>query len=178
MKEKELMIMAAIASLLVAILGLFGQNMSDLSGFAGIAQKIIRRIFSSGRIFNGFIYIPIGMILSKKRKSSIPCWILFMSGFLGRLFINNQIIVTYLLIISSVGLFGIIEKIELTNSSVYRTLRSMSTTMYLIHLMVWTFYYTVAYGEKTYGLDCFIIVSVISSLIAFVVAISPKRLNR
>lgn len=82
--------------------------------------------------------------------------------------IKNTFISSILLFIGSVSLFKIILSIELKDSIVYPCLRKMSTVIYFIHLYVWTFYYTIFYGEKKFGLTCFIAVSAISVSMAFI----------
>lgn len=82
--------------------------------------------------------------------------------------IKNTFISSILLFIGSVSLFKIILSIELKDSIVYPFLRKMSTVIYFIHLYVWTFYYTIFYGEKATGMICFIATSAISMLLAFI----------
>lgn len=62
--------------------------------------------------------------------------------------------------------FGIILNWKLMDHPVYHKLRKMSTIMYLIHMYIWSIYYKVLYGEKTYGLDSFIITSLCGCVVA------------
>lgn len=55
----------------------------------------------------------------------------------------------------SVALFNIAKRVKLKDSKIYPSLRNYSTTMYFIHLYIWTFYYKIVYGTKTYGWDSF-----------------------
>ena len=166
LRKRHLIGLVILASIMVAGFGYIG-NSSDYNGALGIFQKVVRRVLSSGRIFNGLVYIPIGLLLSKHKMHVAFCWILFLLGFIGRVFVTNSIAVTYLLIASSIGLFGLIARIQLSDSKMYMAFRNMSTTIYLIHLLVWTGYYMSVYGTKTYGLDCFVVVSIVSTMIAY-----------
>ena len=105
-------------------------------------------------------------------------WILLIIGFTGRLLIDNEIVVIYLLIISSIGLFEIIERINLSDSKFYSNMRNMSTTIYLIHLIIWTAYYMAIYKTKTFGFDCFLAVSALSTVVALVYLKFTKRRMR
>lgn len=40
--------------------------------------------------------------------------------------------------------------------------------MYLVHMYIWSFYYFIVYGEKTYGLDSFIVTSVLACGVSFI----------
>lgn len=82
---------------------------------------------------------------------------------------------------ASIGLFEIVRKIEMGgNKLIYQTMRTMSTIIYLVHMLVWTFVYTVIYHEKTFGLLCFMATAGISIFIAFVYEkkCSKKALNK
>ena len=161
------MIMVGIA------LYIFGMGISyllnyegQMSGISLIIQKLFRYSIGSGRIFSGFLYIPIGMILSKRKISKKIAWIMLLGGLFLNICIKNESITSILLAISTIGLFIVVEDIRLRNSKVFSFLRKMSTVIYFIHLYVWTCYYCVIYKEKTYGMDSFFVTLIISILIA------------
>ena len=81
-------------------------------------------------------------------------------------FINNNLISEFLLIIYITGLFGIVRSLKFKDLSVFPLLGKMSTIIYFIHLYVWTFYYTIMYNEKTYGIISFVVTTVASIIIA------------
>ena len=60
-----------------------------------------------------------------------------------------------LTIYSSVCFFSVIEGINISNNNIYAKLRSISTTMYLTHMYVWTIFYMIVYGDKTFGMESF-----------------------
>ena len=106
------------------------------------------------------------MIMFHKRLPNYINCLLLLGSSVARFFIVNEFITGYLIVFSSIGLFGIIISISLHDSLVYPILRNMSTIVYLIHMYIWTLYYMLIYGEKTYGLDSFIVVSLVSSIFA------------
>jgi hypothetical protein len=125
------------------------------------------------------IYIPIGMVMAHKRIPNTINWFCFILGFVLNYFIDNSIISSYLLIVTAISLFGIVERIELKNKPTYSKLRNMSTMIYLLHMYVWSFYYKIIYSKKTYGVDSFIVTAIISTLLSLVyVVVFKNRKNR
>ena len=87
----------------------------------------------------------------------------------------------FILIITAVGLFGTVANIELKDSIVYPVLRSMSTSIYFIHMYIWTIYYKIVYGKKTFGWDSFLvtsIIAVVSSYIYFVISKNQREKDK
>lgn len=172
-----LILMSVIASIIMFGVSALAAYEGEMPALLHIAQKLVSCTCINGRIFSGMIYIPVGMLLAKKQIPFIVNLILFILGFISNLFISYSIVSNYLMIITAIALFGIIKKIELKNRVVYPILRNMSTTVYLIHMYIWTFYYTIAYGEKTSGLDSFLVTSIISVLFFFIVGFVKKYLK-
>ncbi len=164
-----LLTISVVASIIVVVFGFVGHLQSETHGILGSGQKVVSMVFSSGRIFNGFIYIPIGIVLSKKSIPTTYCICFFCVGIIGKFVMIDKYISLYPLIISSVGLFELILRLNLSNKVLYSVMRKMSTTVFLIHLYIWTAYYMVVYGTKTYGADSFIVVSMVSALISIFV---------
>ncbi len=133
-----------------------------------VTKTIIENTIVYARIFSGLIYIPIGMILFRRKISPYVNWIMLLAACVARYFTGNEILDLYLTALSSIGLFGIIESLNLKDRHVYLALRMMSTDIYLIHMYVWVFYYKIVYGEKTVGVDNFIMTSIVSALIALI----------
>lgn len=141
-------------------------------------QKILYYSIASGRIFRGMVYIPIGMYLANKSFSDLVNVLLLISGLIISVFVEYKSLDTLLMIIIAVGLFGIIEKIKLKDSKIYPVLRNASTILYLIHMYVWTFYYSFVYGTKTYGADSFVVTVLVSCIIAFGYIFMKNRRKR
>ncbi|MBR4026765.1 MAG: acyltransferase family protein [Lachnospiraceae bacterium] len=144
--------------------------------FIVLFRQLTYYFINNGRIFTGAIYIPIGMYIAHKKISRKINLTIFILGFIGNYFIENEIISTYLLIITSIGLFGIVESINLKDNALYPFLRNMSTIIYFIHMYVWSFYYKIIYRQKTYGINSFLITTIVSCIIACIYLIIKKRL--
>lgn len=165
--SRALIVLIVVASILnIGISGLANYN-GNLPSVIVKLQKLIEYTIASGRLFSGMIYIPAGMLLAHKRMPKLLNWAVFVVCFIANYFIADSIISSYLLMFTAFAFFGIVERIELKNNKWYAQLRSMSTTIYLMHMYVWTFYYKIIYGEKTYGVDSFIVTAIIVTIIAF-----------
>lgn len=138
----------------------------DFVGLNAKIKSLIQFIIPNGRIFEGLFYITMGMIFYKNNisfKTSITsiiisaiCFFIFPSSFF------KDIMIT----VFSLSLFNIALYIKVNESAKYKILRKTSTIMYFIHMYVWSIYYTIIYGEKTYSYDSFFATSIISILIS------------
>lgn len=137
-----------------------------------ICKNVIDQTVINGRIFQGAFYIPFGMFLANKRISIKLSFVMAIIGGIGTCILYNTIIGKIWLVVSAIGIFEIIVNMKLKAKFV--CLRNMSIYIFLTHLYVWTFYYMVKYGERTYGMDCFIFTLMVSCLVSYVL-ISLKR---
>ena len=136
--------------------------------------KMANKMFVKGRIFTGIFYIPLGMLIKefeqyiskyKKWKSLLVMLIITgiitcsRTGFYGYVYeISRAITVTVLF------MYTICSDIICEYSS---TFRSMSQTVYFIHLLIWSALYTIIYHEKTFGFVPFISTVTVCLCIAF-----------
>lgn len=146
-----------------------------LTGYEGIfpapiliIQKLLKWSIGNGRILRGMFYIPIGIYFSKEKLSNWLSWILMIGGYVANVIVDSTIISDVLIAVSAIAFFEIVKEINLSDSGFYQTVRKMSTVIYFIHMYVWSFYYKLVYGEKTYGFDCFVATICICIAIAFV----------
>jgi len=139
-------------------------------------QSLVKNLIANGRLFQGMVYIPIGMILAKNKIPRLINVLLCACGTILLIISNNVIVNSYTVIVLVVGLFGIIEEVKLSDNNIYCYFRKMSTVIFLIHMYVWTAYCCMIYGERTYGFDCFFVTSIVSLIIACVV-VNFSRLN-
>lgn len=138
---------------------------------------LLKNTLGNGRLLRGFFYITLGMFMCSKRlffKNSLLVTV-FLISFIASVIMGDEISGTILLIPCVWGLFGIVVKLQGSVNSHCAVLRKMSTEMYFIHLWVWTIYYTLVYGNKTYGFDSFLATTAVSILVsAFVVVVWPQ----
>lgn len=140
--------------------------------FIGGLQQFLQNTITEGRLLRSFFYIPMGMLLSQKKMSLRTSLILTVGGFVADYF-SGGVASAYIHLAMCVGIFSTVTCIKLPDSPVYRTLRSWSTDMYFMHMWVWTVYYTMVFGTKTFGVDSFI-VTVIACIL---ISICKNKLN-
>lgn len=136
--------------------------------FLHLIQAIIAHSIVNGRILRGAFYIPLGIILQKKRSLIWLSCLLFSFGFVLNVYIDSDTISSILTALTSIAFFEIIIEIKLPNSRIYPFVRKMSTVVYFTHMYIWTIYYTLIYGKETFGLDCFLVTAGVSLFIAFI----------
>lgn len=143
-----------------------------------LLQDLIKRSIGSERILRGAVYIPAGILLQRKK---IPVWLAsaaFCIGFTLDVFIESLTISAIFNGIAVIAFFEILLAIKLPDSVVYPFLRKMSTVVYFTHMYVWTIYYMVVYGKKTFGTEPFLITMGIDLFIAFLYVYLKNRKQR
>lgn len=149
-----------------------------LPGPLALIKKLLVYSIATGRVLSGIFYIPIGMLFAKRTIDKRLCWFLLIWGFISNFFITDLSIGAVFVAISSIGLLGVVEGIQFADSDFFPFVRKMSIVIYLIHMYVWTFYYGIMYREKTYGMDCFAVTVLISSLIAVAYVCLKNNIGR
>ncbi len=173
---KGMLIFSALFSVISIGVDYLMSYSGDLPRIASLTKTAISLTISNNRIFQGMIYIPIGIyIYTIRQKLHFQyCAIGFLLSFVCNYFIENSVISNYLLIFASIALFGMVLNIKLKDHAIYPILRKLSTSMYHIHMYIWTFYYFIVYGKKQYGVDSFIVTTILSLIIGFLYLIYKK----
>lgn len=171
--------------MLGSIISLFGIIITELVNYNGYLpsfvynfSNIIKITILNGRIFTGFIYIPIGIFLSsRKYNSNVIILLLFFVSYLLRFILYNFYILEQILtILSSLLMFILISNIKLRSNNVYYSLRRLSKINYYCHLLIWTiisFFLTNKYSFQAF------VLTLLGCLILFLinVIITNKRKN-
>ena len=168
-----------------SLLFLISIGIDYLSAYAGNSNifielliKMIKVSIGSGRILTGLFYLPLGCFLAQKQPNLKVSLSMLVSGYILNVFVQNDYWSTFLVAISSIGFFCVINAIALPNSRVYPFVRKMSTTIYFVHMYIWSFYYVLVYGEKTYGVVCFLVTIVICLVLSAVTVVVTERYNK
>lgn len=155
-----------IAAGSVCLLSILITELAVYSGELPAVLQVIRALLSStiatGRLLHGSFFIPAGILMANKNLSKRTCLFLFAGCFLGNYLIENSAISTMLMHVSAIALFGFVLHIDLKDHRIYIVLRKLSTYIYLIHMYIWTFYYSLVYKKVHYGWDSFIVTAIIS----------------
>lgn len=171
---RRITVLGAIVYLLGLLLTEFIRYEGSLPGIVSMVQTLLGKTISSGRIFTGFFFIPMGMLLAEKKTSlkvGIP---LLFCGFFADIFLGG-LAEDGCRACSAIGIFLIVSNLRLNPHPVYPALRRASTTLYFTHMYVWTAYYALVYGEKRYGPDSFIATTLVCLGIAFLSELRRKR---
>lgn len=158
-----------IAASSVCLLSISITELAAYSGELPAVLQVVRSLLSStiatGRLLHGSFFIPAGILMANRNLSKRTCLFLFAGCFLGNYLIENSAISTMLIHVSAIALFGFVLHIDLQDHRIYIVLRKLSTNIYLIHMYIWTFYYSLVYKKVHYGWDSFIITAIISIII-------------
>lgn len=168
--SKSILILGCIIWVIAYTFTLYTQDMISVPYVMDKGLNLLTKIIVSGRIFMGFFYIPLGIFLYEHKTNNIMIGIImFVISFVLNI-ISPETGYVYEAgrILGAAGIFIAALNIKLKYSHIYGTLREMSSTIYFIHLWVWTIVYTVIYKEKTYGILPFVITAGISCLVAYI----------
>lgn len=150
----------------VGITYLVGYYEGEVPEILEIVKVVVANTIRSGRIFLGFFYIPVGMVLAKKDMNLRISWLMLIAGFAANYLITDVSLSTFVTAISAIGLFGVIRSIQFADLKIFPFVRKMSTITYFIHMYIWSVYYILVYREKRYGMDSFIVTSIACVLIS------------
>lgn len=140
-------------------------------------KRLIDISIGNGKPLQGFFYIPLGMLLSKKQINPRISAIVFISGFIVTVLLN-QSLGRITLAITAAALFCTVKGIELSDSKVYFFMRKLSTGVYFVHLYAWMIVYYLMYGEKTYGLIPFLLTTALSVILSAIWILIDRKANK
>ena len=141
----------------------------------GIVLSIFLERFDPtfARVLRAFFFIPLGLFIAKTDIDFPIGFPVFLIGFVGEYISLNMgklyaPIGTFFVILSSFGMFVMVSSIKLKNSPVYLLLRTLSTTIYFVHLWIMTIYSFIRYRElAVYGPGCFLATYTASLIMGF-----------
>ena len=182
LSRKKAIILSSIIFLISIGLDYLVAYTGNSNTFIDIFIKMIKVSIGSGRILTGLFYLPLGCFFVQKQPNLKVSWLMFVSGYLLNVFVQNSYWSCFFVAISSIGFFCVINTIVLPDSRVYLFVRKMSTVVYLVHMYIWSFYYTLIYEQKTYGIDCFLVTTIICLVVSAVTVVvieyhNKKKLN-
>ena len=148
----------------------YGKRLSSISY---VFFKLIDFAFTTGRIFTGFLFIALGMLIAKKKPPLILSLTLLIGGFIGNYHLGG-IPRTLMVAVQAIGTFMIVSTISLPPSPVYPVLRKCSTHIYFLHQWV-MFVFCFFAGDITHrGPDIFLGTVAVTLLLSFLWMYVPK----
>lgn len=134
----------------------------NIPAILGLFRTIVEKTIANGRILRGAFYIPCGMLLAQRKQRIKGAGLYLLITFVGNCFISNMFVSNILVMVCTINFFDIVVRIEIKDAKVFTSVRELSTIIYLIHLYVWTIYYSVVYGKSMYGPDSFVMTVLLS----------------
>lgn len=120
------------------------------------------------KIMKGMFFMPVGILLAKKKIPTPIAWPIFLIGVALSAFVATGALKILVDGLTSIALFNAVESIVLPDSGAFFVLRKMSTVIFFIHMYVWSIYYMLVYGTKTTGVDSFLCTTLISIVFSLV----------
>ena len=127
---------------------------------------VISYTLGNAIVCNGFVYVAAGMFLAVRKPPRLLCALMAAGGFACNYAVSDSVPSSLLMVVTAVGIFGLVESLRLPPWRGWPVLRRISTIVYFLHMYVWTFYYWIVYGEKTWGADCFAVTALVSCALA------------
>ena len=110
----------------------YGKRLSSLSY---VLFKGIDFAFTSGRIFTGFLFIALGMLIAQKKPPIALSLTLLIGGFIAN-YHHEGIFRNLIVAVQAIGAFMVVSAIPLPPSPIYPYLRRTSTNIYFLHQWV------------------------------------------
>lgn len=178
LSPKKVLIISSVVFAISIGINYLSAYQGDATGLLALLKKAIKLSIGNGRILTGIFYIPLGIMLARKQLNAVVSWIMFVGGYVLNVLVNNSYLDSILIAISTIGLFCVVNSLTLPNSGSYRICRKMSTVVYFIHMYVWSFYYALVYGKKTFGIDSFVVTTVACLIVAFISVMIMEKIPK
>lgn len=140
-------------------------------------KRLIDITIGNGKPLQGFFYIPLGILLSKKQINPRISAVVFIFSFIVTVLLN-QSLGRITLVITAAALFCTVKGIEFPDSKAYFFMRKLSTGVYFIHLYAWMIVYFLMYGEKTYGLIPFLLTTALSVILSAIWILIDRKASK
>ena len=149
--------------------GLFAMSLSRLPQTPPVLAPILplfRYTIQDGRICTGFLYVPLGMLFSRKVPNRALSLAMFAAGFAAACLLSPAFLREPALALAAAGLFCTAQGMRLRKDNLYPLLRGMSKWIYFLHMYIWTALSYLVFGEETLGVEAFLLTSIVSAAAA------------
>lgn len=148
---------------------LYSMNFSGY--YTNLLIKILHFFIPKGRIFYPFIFIPLGVYISKNEKITyfIMDFIIFILILVLNSIYNNEVITKTSLLLFSVINFKLVLNVKYENIKFSEFCKMFSEKLYFWHLFIWSVlaYVEDGYIDSNYGFKYFIQVIILILIILF-----------
>lgn len=163
-------LLALLYALIVILLILkhiskLGLPMIVVSGMCTVlCQELVSE--SIGRMFSGLLYVLIGMYIAKKSFSILLSTLIFLYVNIYGLLVADRWVDSIVVILGATMMFMMVSGLNLKEHRCYIIFRKVSANIFFVHMLVWTVYSTLLYGERIKGLESFVITVFLSVVIS------------
>lgn len=165
---------------LYIIMQFLSQRIDVLPQIIKTAVSIYQYIFNNGGIFSGMLYVVIGMSIANK-KVCINKYA-SIAGIIILYIMNNNtgsISTQIFTIFEATLFFMVVIDINIPKIRYGQILRKLSTNIYLVHLLCFSFYsFLIIHEPNKLGIDSFIVTSGMSFFIAFIMVVMENKYRR
>lgn len=172
--KNQILLIAIIVYVISIGVSNLAEYSNELPHLVQFLKKTIKSTIYTGRIFTGFFYISIGFVISKINGASHKFFFMFLILLLFNSLIDNSYINPFVRPLCAISLFKSIQSLSLRDSILFEFSRKTSMVVYFVHMYAWTAYYSIVYGEKSYGLDSFIATTLLSLFISLLYIVYYK----
>lgn len=175
--KKEVLIVISVFMFIVnRYTNIIAWSTVPYSGILFYIKRIIELTISDGRIFGGFIYLPIGICLRHNERMLKYLRLIFIPAILVLFFAENDLLCAIIEVIKSIALFGVAISLNIKNCKIFKMLRESSLIIYLVHMYVFVFVRNVLITNDEYGISRFLITVIISVGCSFAyIAIKTRK---
>lgn len=147
-----------------------GEHMDNLHGIVYKAAYAYQYIFNKGGVFNGMLFVVIGMMIAVYKFYFNKWTCLFGIVALNIVKIPmKEYAIHWVRIVESMLVFMFLLDINLPESGIWLKCRQYSVVIYLSHLIFYSFYtFIIIHEPNKLGLDSFIVTALLSTLNAAV----------
>lgn len=178
-KKRSLLIVSFTTFFLQIFINTLAWSSTSFTGVLLTVKKIIELTITDGRLFGGFIYLPLGICLYQKDTVMKYAKFLFIPALIGIFFCKNDFLCSLLDTVKNLGLFGLSLSLNLKDNKIYKLLRRSGMIIYFIHMYVYVFVKNLLLSGNGDGVTGFLLTAVISVILSFAyIAISKKKKKR
>lgn len=149
---------------------------TDLPIAVELLKQLVVYSVANGRIFLGVVFLIFGMLLAKNKMNPIVSALLMIAGLIAKYYVPDYSLKGVFAVVAAVPFFDLIARIKLPDNKIYEYLRSMSATVYFIHMYIWTAVYLVLYHEKVFKPVCFFVTAAIAFIISLLFVYFKSRI--
>ena len=166
--RKYVLIIGVFALVMMLVFDYLRDSLNSQISFIALMAKLTEKTVSSGKMFMGLFYIPVGIYLQRHPLSKRTAWIVFSVSFIVTVFLNTQTLQSVADVPKGIAFFELVRNAELQDSKIYSYCRKLSSINYFLHMFIFTLYYMIVYGEKVQGWDCFAVTLFVTLIIGTV----------